>query len=198
MRRTIVVLGLLLLLAGSLIARPAALGSSAAQEPTRPPTPTSEPTRPPTPTKEPAPPTPTQKPTKETPPPTPTKDAPPTPSTTVTMTPTKEPAPPTPTPDCVPLTGIELSGPEVCFLGLGCLFTVVPYPVNATDPTYTWSTSGLAGGQGTTVATYHWFATGPQTVAVAAANCGGAGSADLTVVVEVPAAQLYLPVVLRE
>ncbi len=106
MRRTIVVLGLLLLLAGGLIARPAALGTSAAQEPSQSPTTTQEPA-PPTPT-----PPPTVTMTKGTPPPT----SPP----TVTMT-----------PGCIPLVGVELSGPKACFAGLGCLFVAVPCPMEA-------------------------------------------------------------------
>ena len=58
-------------------------------------------------------------------------------------------------------------------------FTAVPEPAEATTPiTYTWSTIGLAYGQGTALATYAWQSGGDKLVQVTARNCGGQDASD--------------------
>lgn len=75
---------------------------------------------------------------------------------------------------CLPLTGINLSGPTQGATRATLIFTASLQPVTATLPIiYTWSSDGLVGGQGTAQAIYQWTNAGNKTIQVTARNCGG-------------------------
>lgn len=76
-----------------------------------------------------------------------------------------------------PLVDVSIAGLTSGYVNVTYEFTALPDPSDATIPiTYTWSSDGLVGGQGTAQATYSWSTTGTHTIYLTATNCGGSAS----------------------
>lgn len=87
-----------------------------------------------------------------------------------------------------PLTEVGLSGPASAQVNEVLTFTASYTPANATLPiSYTWLSDGLASGQGTDTAVYHWPIAGQYQVIVSAVNCGGSDNASQVVNITSPA-----------
>ncbi|HOT92846.1 MAG TPA: delta-60 repeat domain-containing protein [Anaerolineae bacterium] len=103
---------------------------------------------------------------------------------------------------CQPISEVEISGSMgnvgTIFIDTLYTFDAVVTPINATLPiTYTWSPDPWDG-QGTARAHYLWTTTGTKTVTVTVENCGASVFNSKTVHLVIPAAKIYLPLVLRK
>ncbi len=100
-------------------------------------------------------------------------------------------------PWCVPLSGVQISGPDWGYVDEVYAFDAITTPVTATTPImYTWSPSPMMG-QGTGAVTYAWGAVGTYTLTLQAENCGPAVTATHRIRIEQSGWRIYLPVVLR-
>ncbi len=96
-----------------------------------------------------------------------------------------------------PLTGFAIYGPTTGQTGQDLTFTGHITPLNATTPiTYTWSSAGLVGGQGSATAVYNWATPGQYQISASASNCGGAIN-DSHPIVITSKYSVYLPLVVR-
>ncbi len=103
---------------------------------------------------------------------------------------------------CQPISEVNISGSMgnvgTIFINTLYTFDAVVTPISATPPiTYTWSPEPWDG-QGTARVHYLWTTTGTKTVTVTVENCGISVFNSKTVHLVIPAAKVYLPLVLRQ
>jgi hypothetical protein len=96
----------------------------------------------------------------------------------------------------IPLTGVNIDGPEIGVISATYAFTASVSPANASLPiTYTWSPPPL-GGQGASVATYRWDTGGVKSITVGVQNGGDVFTADH--IITILEKGIYLPLVVRD